>query len=438
MSQQSQQLKHFLEQYGQTNGVFYLGHAAIMAVLNGKKILFDPIIESKPYDDAWVFYPPQVDDKSLYHVDAVLVSHIHQDHYDLTFLKGLAPDVQIIIVGQRPSFEADITAKLGRPVTIIAPETVTEVFPGVSIYGVCHETNGIDASVIAYTDDFCVYHGNDNYLQPASMAKFPRINPRIDVACVPYAYIHWYPFLMEYPDHLAHEKVAECDRLVNHYMDDFLNMVDILQPKLAIPFGANLLIDDGDARSVMNMAVRTPIELCNYAHAQRPDLSSVVLPMLAADYCGKPDGADGPLRTVMFHQYDADSFRDAADAFLRSRPQKTVPADRQAVDIDAFVARLNQRLQKCSGAIDNMLQFDMHYMNEAVRIEIDLRTYRASRVPQFAADRPRHRLALDQIASADWLNGKRFEEIIGMRRFTLLREPNLYLPDVLKLLNTVV
>jgi hypothetical protein len=77
---------------------------------------------------------------------------------------------------------------------------VNEIFPGVKLYAVNHETNGIDSSAIVYNDKFCVYHGNDNYLQPESMRKFTKINPHINVACIPYAYIHWYPFLMEYDD----------------------------------------------------------------------------------------------------------------------------------------------------------------------------------------------------------------------------------------------
>src|ERR1700739_1155417 len=117
----NQALTDFLEQYGRTDGVFYLGHAAILAVIGGKKILFDPIIESQPYGDSWVFFPPQVDDRSLYHVDAVVVSHIHQDHYDLEFIKRLAPQVKVAIVGNRPSFEADITANAGREITILTP-----------------------------------------------------------------------------------------------------------------------------------------------------------------------------------------------------------------------------------------------------------------------------------------------------------------------------
>jgi L-ascorbate metabolism protein UlaG (beta-lactamase superfamily) len=88
--------------------VFYVGHASALVVLNGRKILFDPIVLSQPYGNAWVFYPQQIVDPRWYEVDAVVVSHIHQDHYDVQFLRELKPEVKVFIVGQRPSFEADI------------------------------------------------------------------------------------------------------------------------------------------------------------------------------------------------------------------------------------------------------------------------------------------------------------------------------------------
>jgi len=431
----NQQLTEFLRLYGDTDGVLYLGHAGLLAVIGGKKILFDPIVESQPYGDSWVFFPPQLDDPALYDVDAVIVSHIHQDHYDLPFLQGLAPSVVVAIVGQRPSFETDIRTKAGRPITVIEPETVTELLPGVFVYGVAHESNGVDASVIAYNERFCVYHGNDNYLQPASMAKFSRVGPRIDVACIPYAYIHWYPFLMEYAPGHEHEKALECERLVNLYMDDCLNVIDILQPALVIPFGANLLIDDGDMHSEINLAVRTPVEFADYARRRQPALADIVLPLLAGDYCGKPDGA---LDVTMRQVYTVEQYRDAANDFLRARPPKTVPGERRDVNLDAFVALLNERLAQGGPAIDNLLQFELDYLGQHILIEIDCLDHRAGHVAQFTPQRPMHRFRLDAISSAEWLNGKRFEEVIGMRRFTLRREPNLYLPEVLKIVNTVV
>ena len=136
--------------------------------------------------------------------------------------------------------------------------------------------------------------------------------------------------------------------------------------------------------------------------------------------------------------YTVEEYRDEAQRFLQARPAKTVPSDWQAVDLAAFVDLLNARLAPGGAAVDQLLQFDLDYLGQAILIEIDLLDHRARQVAAFTPQRPMHRFRLDDISSAEWLNGKRFEEIIGMRRFTLRREPNLYLPDVLKIVNTVV
>ncbi|MYM25461.1 hypothetical protein GTP46_22785 [Duganella sp. FT135W] len=430
------QLTSFYERFGAGDGLFYPGHASALVVLGGKKILFDPIVLSQPYDNAWVFYPPQVVDPRWYEVDAVVVSHIHQDHYDVPFLSKLKPEVKLIIVGDRPGFEADITEKVGREVMVVPPETVNQIFPGVKLYAINHESNGIDSSAIVYNDRFCVYHGNDNYLQPESMRKFTQINPHIDVACVPYAYIHWYPFLMEYDDDVEGKthKERERARLVNHYLDDFLNNVEILNPDVAIPFGANLLIDDGNMRSDINMAVQTPVELTDYAHKARPETAKRVQPMLAGDYYGI--GPNGPELTIA-QTYEAESYRDDAQAFLASRPQKSASVDGPAVDMPQFLQKLNARLEDCAAPIDNIVRMDMDYRGSKVRVEIDCLTYTASVVDHFTEGRPFHHFKLDKVASSDWLNGDSFLEILGTRRFTLKRVPDLYMPDLLRLVNTV-
>lgn len=428
-------LQQFYREHGQNNGLFYMGHASVLAVLGGKKILFDPVILSKPYADSWAFFPAQVADPSVFDVDAVVVSHIHQDHYDLEYLKALDGKAKIVVVGGRPSFIEDLQHNGVKNLLIVEPETVTEILDGVRMYGVLHESNGIDSSAIVYNDAFCVYHGNDNYLQPESLKKFTRVGPSIDVACIPYAYIHWYPFLLEYGEGQAAEKQAEGDRLVNMYMDDCLNSIRILQPKLMIPFGANLLLDDGDAYSDINLAVKTPIDFVEYAAQTAPDVADAVKPMLAGDYCA-PAGKG--LTISIGQQFDGGSYRALAHAFLQDRPAKQNDTSWQPIDKQAFIATLNDKVSRITERLENVIRVELNYLGERSRVEIDCLHHSARWVDEFSGDMAYHHFKLDPIASGTWLNGGRFEEVIGMRRFTLRREPNIYCKDVLRLTSTVI
>lgn len=427
-------LQSFYDRFGTADGLFYMGHASVLVCLNGHKILFDPVVLSAPYGGSWVFYPPQIVDPSVFHVDAVVVSHIHQDHYDVDYLQSLGEKTKIVIVGGRPSFEADMIANSINNVTVVEPETVTEILDGVFLFGVLHETNGVDASTIVFNDNFCVYHGNDNYISPASVKKFVDVGPRINVACIPYAYIHWYPFLLKNEDEDPAAKEAEGERLIRHYMDDCINVARIMGPELVIPFGANLVLDDGDAYSDINVAVKTRLEFCEYVQSEARDLSDVVKPLLAGDYCGPADGA---LELVIHGSRDGALYRSEANAFLQGRTPRTPDPKWQALDKALFLSNLRKKLSGMESRPNHVIRIELDYLGENLKLQINCSAATADWVDGFSGDLPFHQFRLDPIASGEWLNGRRFEEIIGMRRFTVERVPNDYAPDVLRIVHTV-
>ena len=55
----------------------------------------------------------------------------------------------------------------------------------------------IDASMVIRNDNLSVYHGNDNYVSAETLMGLKRAVGSVDVGCVPFAYIHWYPFLLD-------------------------------------------------------------------------------------------------------------------------------------------------------------------------------------------------------------------------------------------------
>ena len=103
-------------------------------------------------------------------------------------------------------------AEAGIEVVELPADRLTEIAPGVEIYAVLHETNGVDASLAIRNAHFSVYHGNDNYVSAPTLQRLKDAVGRVDVACVPFAYIHWYPFLLEGVDPgLARRRGAAAD-----------------------------------------------------------------------------------------------------------------------------------------------------------------------------------------------------------------------------------
>ena len=78
-----------------SNAVTWMGHSTVLVELDGGRILTDPTLRNRmahlrrigPFDDA----------AALRGVDAVLISHLHRDHFDLPSLKRLGRSVPIIV-----------------------------------------------------------------------------------------------------------------------------------------------------------------------------------------------------------------------------------------------------------------------------------------------------------------------------------------------------
>jgi hypothetical protein len=181
------------------------------------------------------------------------------------------------------------------------------------------------------------------------------------------------------------------------------------------------------------LAVKTPIEFCEYARQRDPVAGDVVKPMLAGDFCGV--GSDG-LELTIDHVYGVEEYRAEANAVLAARPQKQDNRDWQPIEQAPFLAALNEKLQNIEDGIEEVIRVEMNYLGTPLKVQIDCRTRRAAFVDEFTGNTDYHHFKLDTFASGEWLNGKRFEEIIGMRRFTLRRVPNAYKPDVLRMMST--
>ena len=429
-------LQAFLSQA--EDGVYYMGHASVLVQLSGKRYLFDYVQGNKPYGDVWVFFPELVQGLDPQVLDGVFVSHCHQDHLDLPMLqqlKGLCP---LYILDGRPEFNALLAAH-GLTPTLIPPHTRHVIAPGVEVYGVLHETNGVDASTVIASPHFSVYHGNDNYARPETLAVFKQLYGDIDVGCIPYAYINWYPFLLD--NITAQERESEAQRLIHHYYELALAQADAMGAKVVIPFGANLVYHD-DAYSAMNLAVKTPLEFEAYVRATRGAAQGRRCQALfGGDVVLR--GADG-VPAVHAQNFDRDGYREQMQAHLRRVAAGTDAHAATAVDIgidiDTELPRLAERvaqLEALSSAHDIRVE---GRSAQDLKLSIDLQRRTVTQHASWSdapAGRPYHLFHVEDALLAQWLRSEiRFEEIIGARKFTLSRVPNVYNPDVLRMVST--
>ena len=75
--------------------ITWLGHSTALIEIDGATILSDPIWSDRASPSRWVgprrFHPPPIALADLPPIDAVIVSHEHYDHLDMSTIRALAP-----------------------------------------------------------------------------------------------------------------------------------------------------------------------------------------------------------------------------------------------------------------------------------------------------------------------------------------------------------
>ena len=423
------------------DGVLYVSHASILVSLNGKKFLFDPVLAKPPHLGSWLFYPEMQRDYRMLEVDGVFVSHQHQDHYDVDFLKLLPRSTTIYIVAGRPQF-SKMLAREGIPFVELPENQKFDLGGGVSCIGILHEYNGIDAAVAISNDNFTVFHGNDCFVSNDKLKIVKDTYPSINVACVPFAYVHWYPFLLEEVD--ASWKKAEADRLINEYLNYGLQQVEFLRPDIAIPFGANMFYCD-DISSEHNKAVLSPFDFKTYAVKKGFALEKNILPLFSGDTILSIGDSQKRRLEISQKEFSLEELHAGFGEYLASVQEQGTGFDVSAIDklsADALLQSLSfisERLSSLETMPDQRIYISNMDDSSLGLIEIDLRSRRVEKKSLIDESVSFHHFRLTDLAFKAYLSQRfSFNEIVASSRFRLIRRPNEYRLDVLTVVNNVL
>jgi L-ascorbate metabolism protein UlaG (beta-lactamase superfamily) len=429
------ELNNFFNKSG--DGLFYLSHASILVKLNNKNFLFDPVLAKPPHLGSWLFYPEMKIDKCLLKVDGVFISHQHQDHFDIDFLKLLPKTVPIFIVAGRPQFNK-ILHDQNIPYIEIPENIPYDLGGNISCFGLLHEYNGIDSSITITNNKFTVYHGNDCFLSKEKIATVKNFFNEIDVACIPFAYIHWYPFLL---DNIDEEwKSNEAIRLINKYLDYGLSQIESLSPSIVIPFGANMFYFD-DIDSTHNKAVVSPFDFKEYAIKKNFLLKDAIQPLFAGDYLFKCDKNHLNISSSNLTRKELMNGLKEYINYARKNGtgfdnEKYLKINYESLkNLDFIEKRLyNSRLNYHHNIyISNITNTSLNY------ILINLQSGKAITTEKIDYEIPYHLFKLDDLAYKAYLSQSfSFNEIVASSRFRLTRIPNLYNLDVLKIVNNIL
>ena len=87
-----------------TDSLTYVGHATVLIEIDGTRLLTDPLL--RPRLGPLLRHGPPPAPEATQNLDAVLISHLHHDHADLSSLRRIGGDVPLLVPpGSRRFFE---------------------------------------------------------------------------------------------------------------------------------------------------------------------------------------------------------------------------------------------------------------------------------------------------------------------------------------------
>jgi L-ascorbate metabolism protein UlaG (beta-lactamase superfamily) len=235
----------------------YVGHATVLIELDGVRLLTDPLLRGHLGPLLRHGQPPAPGVSSR--LDAVLLSHLHQDHADLRSLRRIDPGTPVIA----PAGAAGLLERAGR-------RSVTELRAGertgvgdvvVRAVPARHDggrkPRGPDAEAIGFelVGSSRVYFAGDT----DRFEEMEELAGRLDVALLPV----WGWGTSLGPGHLNPEGAAE--------------VVALLRPRLAIPIHWGTLFPLGLARLRRRLLTQPPLEFERRVAELAPEVEVRVL-----------------------------------------------------------------------------------------------------------------------------------------------------------------
>jgi L-ascorbate metabolism protein UlaG (beta-lactamase superfamily) len=252
----------------------FLGHATVLIDLGYTRILTDPLLRRRVSALLWRHPSPRSEIDHA--IDAILISHMHQDHLDIPSLRQLCNDVPLLVPRragrflERRGFRRASELRPWESATIeevrvlATPANHTGFRPPFGPLGGCL---GFIVEGSAR-----VYFAGDTDLFPEMDSLGP-----IDVALLPVA--GWGPTLG--PGHMNAYRAAQALRLI--------------RPKIAIPIHWGTFAPVGMHFHPWQFLIRPPLEFQEHASVLAPDVDVRILePGESLDLDALLDAASSP------------------------------------------------------------------------------------------------------------------------------------------------
>jgi len=231
--------------------VDFVGHATLLVRMGDLSVLSDPWWVGPAYRGQWYPYPLPVPERyDLRDLDAVYISHAHEDHLHPGTLRALlqqAPNVEAIIPRRYDTQMRDYLRRLGFARIREVPSGTPFVLRkgGTSSARLTLLTHMDDSLLAIEADGETLINANDalHASRRALIAEYCRILrgrfPSVDYLFCGFGGASYFPNCIHVPgkDDLAVARARE-----QFFLDNFALVTHLLQPTVAVPFAAHFVL----------------------------------------------------------------------------------------------------------------------------------------------------------------------------------------------------
>ena len=228
------------------NKIKFLGHASIYIETPKVKIVTDPwFSKTGAFLHSWFQFPDntEIDFDWVKTLDYVCLSHEHQDHYDIEFLKTLPDSTKIVI----PKYDDNFlytSLKNNLPNEVIELYSRTSLTMGDVVYTPVRQSvpGWNDCTLMFETPMGTIADVNDMKVSEKDL-KFIEKNFDIDYLFIQYSGASWHPQVYSIYDKETKIKLAK--KKVYIKFKNVLNIYEALNPKYIVPCaGPPCFLDD--------------------------------------------------------------------------------------------------------------------------------------------------------------------------------------------------
>ncbi len=221
--------------------VRFLGHACTLIETSNFRIIVDPWIVGPCNVNTW--YPlrtePATKKDIPTDVDAIYISHEHEDHFQAESLNEFNKNMQIFICNFPTKRFYNAIKKLGfSNITVLDSWKAEKINTDLEITSIKNpDLMFEDSALLIKSKEGTVFCQTDCKMDYESLKKVREAKP--DIGFFMYSPANWYPIAYNYPESKKNEIALKRKK---NKINGFVNYVNQIQPKVAIPYAGGILL----------------------------------------------------------------------------------------------------------------------------------------------------------------------------------------------------